>query len=382
MEIRKGLRSFANIRLLRFSFSFLLSLYALVGCGAPGEPQPKSPPVPTAVTDLAAHQQGNGVQLAFTLPGHTSNGDRLAETPATEIFRGTLKPDGSPDQKSFRLVYTIPGALAQNYATQSKMQFTDPVAPDDLRAHPGTTLVYRVRTRVSSKKDSADSNTVTANVYPVPDKIAPVDTRITQNSIDLSWQVPAFSRSSISGYHVYRGELDPSTSAAAVSDFSQAKWKSPLTLLDQPETNSYADTLFEFDKTYVYVIRSIVTAAGNSIESDDSTPAVVTPHDTFPPGAPQNLIAAVLPGDNDSRLVDLSWSINIEPDLAGYRIYRSSKPSDRGDLLQKDLLLSPSFRDRSGLSGQQYWYTVTAVDRAGNESAPSDQVLADLSQLP
>jgi len=30
--------------------------------------------------------------------------------------------------------------------------------------------------------------------------------------------------------------------------------------------------------------------------------------------------------------------------------------------------------------GQRYWYTVTAVDRAGNESAPSAAVIVEIPQ--
>jgi len=40
-------------------------------------------------------------QLTFTLPTKTVAGERLAEAPAIEILRGTVKPDGSPDTKSF-----------------------------------------------------------------------------------------------------------------------------------------------------------------------------------------------------------------------------------------------------------------------------------------
>jgi fibronectin type 3 domain-containing protein len=124
-----------------------------------------------------------------------------------------------------------------------------------------------------------------------------------------------------------------------------------------------------------------VTIAGASpIESDDSAPAIVTPRDTFPPATPQNVVAAVLPGDNDGGIVDLSWSINVEADLAGYRVYRSEKPGEHGQLLQTELLASPAFRDSSVQGGHRYWYTVTAVDRAGNESGPSDAAPADLTQ--
>ena len=362
-------------------FSFLL----LGGCGAPGEPQPPSPPIPSTVNDLAAHQQGNGVQLVFSLPNRTVAGEKLAEPPAIEIFRGSLKSNGSPDSKSFKLVYTIPGALADSYAAQGKIQFTDPLPSQDLRASPGAVYAYRVRTRASKKKDSADSNTVAAKVYPVPDRIVSLDARVTPNAIELSWPPPQFAASApsgeqVTGYQIYRGELDPSSPAPASNDLSQVKWKSPTILLAPSQTNSYRDTLFDFGKTYVYQVRSLIIADGKPVESDDSTPAIVTPRDTFPPAAPQNLVVAEIPGENGAVSVDLSWSINSEDDLAGYRIYRSEQSGERGRSLQLELLLSPAYRDVSVQPGHRYWYVVTAVDRAGNESIPSGPVLAELTK--
>ena len=363
---------------------FLVPVLSLLfyGCGAPGEPQPLSPPVPTAITDLGAHQQGNGVQLVFTLPSHTTTSQRLAQPPAAEIFRGLLKPDGQPDNRSFRLVYTIPGALAHDYAADGKIQFTDPIAADELRAHPGTTLAYRVRTRAAKEKDSADSNTVTVTVLPLPDKIPSVDSKVTQNDIELSWPVPELQATgeTITGYHVYRGELDPTAAIPPANELAQAKWASPPVLLAETQSDSYNDKLFEFGTTYVSWVRSVTLAGGNAIESDDSGPAIVAPRDTFPPAVPQNLVAAVLPGPDGGHLVDLSWSINLETDLAGYRVYRSEKEGEQGQSLQAELVVSPAFRDASVQPGKQYWYSVTAVDRAGNESAASEPALADLTQ--
>ena len=371
------------------SFAALLGLFCCVlvgataGCGAPGEPQPPSPPIPAAITDLIAHQQGNGVQLVFTLPGRTTGGERLAEPPATEIFRGTLKPDGKPDNKSFRLVYTIPGALADTYAAQGKIQFTDPIAADELRARSSTLVAYRVRTRAAKKKDSADSNTAIAKLYAVADRISSVSAKVTQSTIELAWQVPrigADSGETVAAYHIYRGELETTAPIPPGGDLSQAKWKNPPLLLEPAPSNSYSDTFFEFGKTYVYMVRSVTIAEGNPVESDDSLPAIVTPRDTFPPATPQTVVAAVLPGENDSPIVDLSWSINVENDLAGYRVYRSETRGERGQLLQAELVSSPAFRDSSVESGHRYWYSVTAVDRAGNESQVSEAVLADLTQ--
>jgi hypothetical protein len=275
--------------------------------------------------------------------------------------------------------------LADSYAAQGKIQFTDPLPAQDLRATPGAVYAYRVRSRASKKKDSADSNTVTAKVYPVPDRIVSLDARVTQNAIELSWSLPEFpaaanSGETVTGYHLYRGELDASSPAPASNDLSQAKWKSPPILLAPSQTNSYRDTLFDFGKIYVYQVRSLVIADGKPVESDDSTPAIVTPRDTFPPAAPQNLVVTEIPGENGAVSVDLSWSINPENDLAGYRIYRSEQQDERGHSLQTELLLSPSYRDVSVQPGHRYWYVVTAVDRVGNESAPSELVLVDLTK--
>ena len=362
----------------------MLFFFTLSGCGAPGEPQPPSPPIPVPITDLTAHQHGNGVQLVFTLPSRTISGQRLAEPPAMEIFRGSLKPSGSPDNKSFKLVYTIPGALANAHTAEEKIQFTDPLPPEDLRISSGAMYAYRVRTRASKKKDSADSNTVVAKVYPVAERIASLDARVTQNAIELSWPVPALAGAesageTLAGYHVYRGELETTALNPASGDLSQAKWKSPPSLLSPVPSNSYRDTLFDFGKTYAYQVRSVVIAEGIPVESDDSAPAIVTPRDTFPPAVPQNVVATQIPGA-DGVLVDLSWSISVESDFAGYRVYRSERPDERGQPVPMELLLSPTYRDSSVQPGHRYWYVVTAVDRTGNESAPSEPAAADLTQ--
>jgi hypothetical protein len=365
--------------------SSLVLLFA-AGCGAPGEPVPPSPPVPVAVADLTGHQAGDGVQLVFTLPKKTITGDKLAAPPAVEIVRGSPKPDGSPDTKTFRVVYTIPGSLVENYVSEGQVKFVDPVAPDETRAHPGGTLTYVVRTRSSKKKASADSNAMFVRMFPVPDRLIHLEARVTEPAIELSWTAPTRTSggdplTAFSGYRVYRGELDPSSAQAAVKDFAQAKWKSPIALLGPAEETRYHDTFFDFGKTYVYIVRSVVLAEGKELESDDSDPAIVSPKDIFPPAAPQNLVAAVLPGPTpDSILVDLSWSINLETDLAGYRVYRSEQQDTRGVLITPDVLLAPAYRDNSVASGHHYWYFVTAVDRAGNESAPSTVIVVEVAK--
>jgi uncharacterized protein len=357
--------------------SYLLAPLCIAGCGTPGEPTAPSPPVPSAIVDLTAQQAGDGVQLTFTMPTKTITGESLGQPPAVEILRGVAKPGGSTDAKSLRVVDAIPGSLVDNYVSKGQVQFTDPLAPEETKAHPGGVFRYRVRTRASSKRASADSNMVSVPVFPVPERVTRVDTRITESAIELSWQAPAHTSAGdpLTGapvYRIYRGELEPSFADSAASDLLQAKWKSRPALLASSEKNSYRDVFFDFGKTYLYIVRSIVLEGNNPLESSDSAPAIVAPLDTFSPAPPRDLVAVVLPGATPpAQLVDLSWSINLEADLAGYRVYRSEQQAARGQLVTSELLLAPAVRDTSVQPGHRYWYSVTSVDLAGNESAPS-----------
>ena len=322
----------------------------------------------------------------FTLPNKTVHGDRLTETPAIEILRGSLKIDGSPDSKSFRVVETIPGTMVDKYVSDDHVQVVDQVPPEETRLHPGATLAYRVRTRLSRKRASPDSNAVSLALFPVPQRISGLQAKVSESAIELKWSAAARTSggetlSEVPEQHVYRGEIDPRSYDASIKDLAGVKWIAPLLRIGQSDEESFLDSQFEFGKTYVYVVRSAIKVQGNSLESDPSEPLLIAPADTFAPGAPQNVIAAVTSRTSDAAPeVDLSWSINSEPDVAGYRVYRSEQEEEKGELVTSDLLPSPAYRDTSVRPPSRYWYRVTAVDRAGNESVPSTPVLADVAQ--
>ena len=163
--------------------------------------------------------------------------------------------------------------------------------------------------------------------------------------------------------------------------FPNSNLSASLHLLGSTPEPSFSDKTFEFGKTYVYIVRSVIIAEAKELESSDSAPAIVSPKDTFPPATPQSVSAAVLPGETEgSFVVDLSWSINVEADFAGYRVYRSEQEGTRGQVITPELLPTPSYRDTSLQPPHRYWYSVAAVDRAGNESPPSSPVAVDIAQ--
>jgi hypothetical protein len=337
-----------------------------------------------SVTDLKARQLGDAVLLTFTVPTKNTLGLRLTETPTLEVWRGTLRPDGTPDPRSFRLVDTVPAAILSTYVDQGKVSFPDPVQPDELRARVGATSVYRVRTRVSERKASADSNEAFVDLYPVPQRIENIEAKTTEKSIELKWTPPTSTSAGaqlppIREFHIYRGELDPNSAGAAERDLHAAVWKLPILQIGVSTSPEYQDSTFDFDRTYAYVVRSVTSEGGNLLESSDSRPLIITPKDTYPPAPPQDVVGAAVPGPTPGTFaVDLSWAINLETDLAGYRVYRSESENAKRQLITPDLLPTPSFRDATVVAGHSYWYSVTAVDRAGNESAPSNVTLIEI----
>jgi hypothetical protein len=370
-----------------FYFLFSIFCFAAAGCGAPGEPTPPRQPVPTAVTDLSARQLGDGVLLSFTLPKKAVDGLALTEPPSVEIYRGSATPGGKPSANSPRLVFTIPPAMLENYTTAGRIEFRDPLPPEVLSKAAGEAVIYDVRTRASKKKASADSNIVSLRVYPAPESVGELQSKVTESGIELAWAPPSRTASgaampSLSGYHVYRAELDTESDGAAPLDPSKAKRKTPLELMATAPEASYRDTQFEFGHTYVYIVRSVAQYRLEFIESVDSAPAVVTPRDTFPPAPPGNLVAIDVPAAGDAPAhIELSWNISDATDLAGYNVYRTEgePSSSRGERLNPELLLSPAFRDVTAVPGRRYTYRVTSVDRTGNESAPSAAITIDFT---
>jgi hypothetical protein len=358
--------------------AFLLSSIA-VGCAAPGEPYERKPPTPVAITDLTAVQSGSDVLLTFTLPEEAVDNRPLPESPTIEIYRDffTAPAAGEPAPRAAArptLLVTIPAAMEDHYAVQGHIRFTDSLRPQDFAQHRDSLAVYTVRTQISEKKPSATSNTASVHVFAPLDAITDLRAEVTHASIVLTWTPPttspAGSSPALGVYHIYRGTPDSDTSTGGATAL-----KSPLLKIADSQGPPFQDTQFEFNVSYVYSVRSVAQYPNAALESADSNLAVVSPRDTFPPAAPQDLIAALVPAQPGAPAhLELSWAISAETDIAGYNVYRSEQAGAPGSRVNTDPLPTPAFRDMNVQPGHRYFYSVTAVDRAGNESPASAAV--------
>ena len=387
-------RIFARLRISCLSLFPAILTVLLIGCAAPGEPLERRPPVPSAISDLAAEQSANDVVLTFTLPTETVDHRALKSPPAIEIYRDFVAPSPSPGSSNSApaangappvaalanptLLVTIPSAVVDRYSDRGHVRYDDSLKTEDFSsAGSGRLVRYIVRTRATQKKDSSDSNVTTLAIYPAADSIADVKTEVTHDGVILTWTPPQRSPAGpappIAGYNIYRSEPQ-SVSAAPVNPDNPAL-KSPLVKVGENSAPSYQDTQAELGHTYVYSVRSRTQYPGEMLESADSKFAIVLARDTFPPATPQGLVLVLVPAQGGAPAhVELSWAISPETDLAGYNVYRSGQSGVPGERLNSELLPTPAFRDMSAVPGRQYVYTVTAVDRSGNESAASDGV--------
>ncbi|MDX1997340.1 MAG: CARDB domain-containing protein, partial [Thermoanaerobaculia bacterium] len=111
---------------------------------------------------------------------------------------------------------------------------------------------------------------------------------------------------------------------------------------------------------------SAVDAASNR-----ATTVIAVTVDQTPPPAPILLVASSPNGED----AELDWNAVSVPDLAGYFVYRD------GTKITPEPVPNPEYLDR-GLVEGPYVYKVTAVDLAGNESAPSNEATVTVDRTP
>jgi hypothetical protein len=382
--------------IFHFLFLIFLATIAAAGCAAPSEPTARHAPTPTAVTDLAAVQQGHRVILSFTLPKKTTDSKPLPADLSIEIYREAVragaKPAAAPGFSQRELAVTIPSAMVSHYADSGHAEFPFELKSASVAQPVGEQTVFMVRTRVNQKKVSADSNPASLHLYePFPP--ANISAKITHDAIILSgWGValPAAPSAgsaesaqipSDAHYRILRADA-PANAGASPAQTGNENQPAPHLeqIAELPLTAmTYEDTNFTFDRTYIYSVRTVAKFGSTWIESDDSNLLTVTPKDIFPPSAPQGIVIVYVPAAAGvSAHLEISWSISPETDLAGYDIYRKEQGNDTALKLNPRPLLTPSYRDMSIQPGTSYSYTVKAVDRAGNESPASEPASIDV----
>ena len=334
----------------------------LGACGVQGPPLPPRVEQPQRVSDVAVAQAGRTLTLSFTAPQLAADGERLTKPLEAEILRAVL-PAGQPAPPSSEALQAWRALSAEEFAKLAKSEkavYSITLTEADFREHRGATFFFAVRTLTRKFRrravESGLSNIVQMTLLDVPLSVEDVRVATTEQALGLSWKPPerALSgqpASGISAYRVYRrvGKAGAFEKVGETSD------------------TVFRDTDFAFGRTYTYKVAALMKVGTQTAEGEASAGTEVTPRDIFPPAAPTRLTAVYT-----TQVIELVWTANSEPDLAGYNVYRreASGPVQK---MNQEPLRTPIFRDRSVVEGRQYFYHVTALDLVNNESAPSEE---------
>jgi hypothetical protein len=310
----------------------LLAACLLAACGYVGEPLPPALNIASPVTDLRVVELGDRLVVDFTIPPLTTEGLVLTRLGSVELRIGPGTSPFDPDRWS--------ESAAQWPVAADK---TGPVHTDvPVARWVGQEVVIGVRVINPKGRPSGWSNLVSMRIaapVPTPSDVA---ARSDPRGARITWSSPEHS------FRIFRkGPGDKEAVQAGTSD--------------KPE---YVDATAQYGTTYEYSVQALAGAA----ESEMTGPVAVTPRDVFPPAVPSGLSAIAGIG-----AIELTWDRNTEPDLKGYRVYRTPAASGKFEPVA-DFVDTPAYSDRQVETGKQYRYAVSAIDLAGNESPMSTAV--------
>jgi len=226
------------------------------------------------------------------------------------------------------------------------------------------TYYYRVTAADTAGNESGFSNEAQATPADrtAPDVPTSLSAEAPGDSVDLAWE--ASDSTDVGSYRIYRSKAPIDSSAGP----------SALTALDTTgaSATAFVDKEVQLASTYYYRVTAVDTASNESGFSGEVT---VTPGDQTPPDVPTALAATV-----DADTVDLGWAASDSADVAEYRVYRDTAPIDSTagpealTAFDTTGASTTSYADSTGQSGTTYYYRVTAVDTADNESSFSGEV--------
>jgi hypothetical protein len=353
-----------NVALRAAALLLVLPLLTMTGCGTPAAPSPPSLKIPEPVVDLSANRVGDEVRLTWTMPKRTTDKVLLKGDQAAHVCR---RVETGPCETAADL-HLPPDAPAH---------FVDHLPPDRISG-PAKLMTYTVELNNHAGHNAGSSNQAWTAAGTAPPQVVGLSATTRQEGVLLRWQATGSDQL----LRIHR-ELVIKPGAPQPSQISGSPAPTEQTLeVEGKDQGQALDRDAALDHTYRYSADRVekLTFAGHAFEIQSAPSEVVTidARDIFPPATPRDLQAVA---DAEARAIDLSWAPNTEADIAGYIVYRrdtaSSAPAVR---VSPPGEVAPSFRDASALFGHRYAYSVSAIDRDGNESPRSAETEESLPQ--
>jgi hypothetical protein len=368
----------------------------LTGCASIGPPEAPSLELPKPVSDLRAARKGDRVTLTWTIPARTTERQSVRYLGKTHICRGVagpLKQCGTPAGEA------VPPAeferAKKSAAKKLTATFTDVLPSTMEQEYSMRFATYAVAVLNTAGRGAGLSNQVRVPLVPTLPPFGDFAARPTAQGVLISWQCPpiagirtgirylfrTYRRAEGSANETRIGEMDATECAAGPGGLVPLTSEPSKKKADAPQDRnkvitSFLDQTFEWENTYFYrgAVVSVIDTDGKpaiEVEGDDTPEVKIFAHDVFPPAVPSGL-QAVFSGPGQEPFIDLIWAPVTDADLAGYNVYRHEDGA-AAMKLNAAPEATPGFRDTEVVPGKIYFYSVSAVDQRGNESARSEE---------
>ena len=368
----------------------------MIACGKRGDPRPPIPVIPKATSDLVVTQRASKLLLSWSYPALTAAGRSLTTIRRVSVYRyleelpatptapapvTTPEPGVAPAMaqlpaappltavqfgKLSQRVDSIEGANLPTSTVGAKLVYEDSPPLHSSSGRP-IKLTYAVVTEGFNARSDL-SNLV--SIVPLDVAVAPekIGASASAKGVTLTWAVPATAvtgsmKPAIAGYNIYR-----TAKGEPLDAFAVPVNPSPVARNEYTDAPPYG--------TYDYRVAAVAAAGPPRIESDRSAPVEATFKDLVPPPPPASLTALV-----ETKVVRLVWDSVDASDLAGYNVYRTEK-AGRAKFTYGLPIKQTFFLDESLLPGIEYYYSVTSVDKSGNESAETKSQMVMVPKTP
>jgi hypothetical protein len=328
----------------------LMILILVAGCGVKRPPVPWETIVPKRIVDLGAVPREGRLLLEWTSPKENTDKSALTDLAEFKILRsegvliaGECRGCGEKPKIVYEMKWDGKEEVKGN---KMSILFEDQEAR--------RVYVYQVVSINRRGHSSAPSNPVWVYWDFPPQSPRMVGGERGDKRVDLYWEPVEGA----TGYHIYR--------RAEEEEFPLKPLNREL-LVD----TRYTDLNVENERRYLYSVRTVKRVVKTDVEGKGSLGLPVTPTDLIPPSSPVGLVAVPLKGG-----IELNWTRNREPDLLGYNVYRRKAGEGEFKRLNESSVTKETYLDSSVESGQDYEYTVAAVDNSirKNESPRSEEV--------
>ena len=344
----------------------LIAVVLLSGLSC-GKRKPPLPPKERVLqrVEVSGFQRGNQVILSWKMPERNASQGSVMNINRADIYR-LAEPLSSPlglSEEEFAARSTLVATLniRDSDFDLKTLNYTDTLQ----FAGQAARLRYAIRFVNASGQKAAFSNFFllepAAKIAGAPTSLSAV---VVQEAVKLGWTPPTANVDGstpvrLLGYNIYRSG----------SENVPGKLLNKAPISD----SNFNDEFFEFDKPLFYFVRAVsVGSGGEPVESSASNIVRILPKDTFPPSPPTAITLAATP-----TTISIFFATNPEKDVVGYKLYRSEDANlDKAGwtLLTSEPLTTNTYQDLRVASGKTYFYYLTAIDKAGNVSQPSDVV--------